>query len=159
MIQITCLLVLFALAHHQASPISPEHKQTSLPETLCSKPLDKWIIASIIRLGVCWNVSLWMVFRRKAIAEGDEEQDENGQTVRPNEALASRPSSSSATMPTLYKDARGPMVRNLSDGKEIPRGDKKDTYEEQGGQVIDDRQPRASMLTKMATIMDWAAPK
>jgi hypothetical protein len=101
-----------------------------------------------------------MVFRRKAIVEEDEEQEEiNGSTERPNEVAASRQVSNSATIPTLYKDARVPMVRNLSDGKDLSHVEKKDTYEERTGRIEDDREPSESLLTKMAKFMDWAAPK
>jgi len=101
-----------------------------------------------------------MVFRRKAIVEGDgEQEDPNGPSIRPNEALASRPSSSSATMPTLYKDARGSIVRKFSDGKNSVQGEKQDVYEERPGRTENDRQRGDSTLTKMTNLMDWAAPK
>lgn len=92
--------------------------------------------------------------------DGDEEQeDPNGPSTRPDQALASRPSSSSATMPTLYKDAREPIVRNFSGGKESLQGEKKDIYEERPGRAENSRQPSDSTLTKMAKLIDWAAPK
>jgi hypothetical protein len=90
---------------------------------------------------------------------GEEQEDPNGPSIRPDGALASRPSSSSATMPTLYKDARGPIVRNFSDGKDSVQGEKKDIYDERPGRTENDRQPSESMLTKTANLMDWAAPK
>ena len=162
--QITCLLVLLILARHRTSPTTPGISQSSVPSESCGKPLEKWIIASIVRLAVCWSVSIWVVFRRKE--EGEEEEEETVEAGRsgpgrPSIEVDGRQSSSTTVLPTLYKDSQtvggreGRSVGN-AEGKTIyGKGDKED-HRPQPERVVDE--PHA-ISSRLARGMDRIAPK
>ena len=166
-LQITCLVVLLILAHYQPSPTIPGVTQSAVPSSACGKPLDKWIIASIIRLAVCWNVSIWVVCRKKE--ETDQQVAETGQLSNGNPASEStrpsmrqdRQSSSTTVVPMLYKDSRGPhaddvrAARGKSERKASYQDE--DEHREERGQLREEE--RGSAWTRLARRMDWAAPK
>ena len=166
-LQITCLVVLLILAHYQVSPTIPGVTQSAVPSSACGKPLDRWIIASIIRLAVCWNVSIWVVCRKKE--ETDAEGAETGQLSNGNPGSEStrpsmrqdRQSSSTTVVPMLYKDSRGPhgddvrAARGKSERKASYPDE--DEHREERGQLQEEE--RGSAWTRLARRMDWAAPK
>jgi hypothetical protein len=138
-----------------------------VPSKSCGKPLDKWIIASIVRLAVCWSVSIWVVFRRKEEHDEDEEEEEEtvevgrSGTGRPSIGLDGRQASSTTVLPTLYKDSQkvvGREGRSVGNAEGKTFYDKKDKEDHRSQPERVEEEPQA-ISSRLAIGMDWIAPK
>jgi hypothetical protein len=79
----TIITLLVVSYHTNSSWEDGDVVQAKVPKGACGKPLERWIVASSVRLMVCWWVSLWIVWRKRGEDVGGINGDagivENGQ--------------------------------------------------------------------------------
>lgn len=77
--QTATIVALLVVSYHTNSKWGDgEVVQARVSKVACGRPLEKWILASSVRLMVCWWISLWIVWRRGRLDTESRGSEEGG---------------------------------------------------------------------------------
>ncbi len=77
--QTATIVALLVVSYHTNSKWGDgEVVQARVSKVACGRPLEKWILASSVRLMVCWWISLWIVWRKGRLDTESRGSEEGG---------------------------------------------------------------------------------